>query len=206
MRYAIALLLIFFFLLSCHAFEQTAAAKAGIKHNPGVKKLIKASSLHAFTPIQVIGDKEFVARTNEALALLKTKAPADYALVSASIGKIQQHTFSGMAAFETPPTYKVGAATSSASLTWYASTIVHDACHAKLYHDYITTYKKAVPDDAWTGMAAEMTCLERQIKTLKQIGAPDSEITYAQSLRGTNWWDLNGDGTYDTEDEKLRDW
>ncbi|WP_276914535.1 hypothetical protein [Aneurinibacillus aneurinilyticus] len=158
------------------------------------------------TPIHISGDKTFTNHTNAALKLLKNKAPSDYTMVITYIGKIQQHTFSGMAAYETPPAYKVGAITANASVTWYASTIVHDAYHSKLYHDYLYTYKEAVPDEAWTGMEAEMKCLEAQIQSLIQIKAPKTEIDYARSLRGTNWWDLNGDGIYDAEDEKLRDW
>lgn len=203
MKHVIALLLICSFLLSYHAPVDIAIAGAKTPHYIAKKQ---PQVISTSPSIMITGDKTFTTRTKDALALLKTKAPADYALVIASIGKIQQHTFSGMAAYETPPIYKVGAATSAASLTWYASTIVHDAYHSKLYHDYLTTHKRAVPNDAWTGMTAEMKCLEIQIKTLKRIGAPDAEIAYAQTLRGANWWDLNGDGTYDIEDEKLRDW
>jgi hypothetical protein len=167
---------------------------------------INAAAAHTGKQIQISGDKAFVQRTKAALQLLKKKTPEKYAIVLKYVGKIQQHTYSGMAASENPPTYKVGSQTSNASLTWYASTIVHDAYHSKLYYDYLYTHKEAVPDEVWTGMDAEMHCLDIQIKTLEKIKAPTYEIKYARSLRGSNWWDLDGDGDYDAEDEKKRDW
>jgi hypothetical protein len=156
--------------------------------------------------IQITGDKNFITKTKAALKLLQEKAPDAYKITVTYIGRIQQHNFSGMAAYETPPTYKVGASTVNASLTWYASTIAHDAYHSKLYHDYVYTYKEAVPNEVWTGMDAEMKCLEIQIQALESMGASASEIEYARSLRGKNWWDLNGDGDYNEDDEKIRDW
>jgi hypothetical protein len=44
------------------------------------------------------------------------------------------------------------------------------------------------------------------IVELTRVNAPDNEIKYAKSLRGTNWWDLEGYGDYDADDEKVRDW
>ncbi len=189
------------FLLTYHASAEVAAVHAIKSNMPKATKATSASSI----PILISGDKKFINQTNAALNLLKSKAPSDYAMVITYIGKIQQHNFSGMAAYETPPTYKVGT-TANASVTWYASTIVHDAYHSKLYHDYLYTYKEAVPDEVWTGMDAEMKCLEAQIQTLIHMKAPKMEIDHAISLRGTNWWDLNEDGIYDAQDEKLRDW
>ena len=46
-----------------------------------------------------------------------------------------------------------------------------------------------VPRDIWSGEKAEMQCLEFQISFLEEIGAPEHEIEYAKSLRGTNCWD-----------------
>ncbi|BAU29480.1 hypothetical protein DFP93_12350 [Aneurinibacillus soli] len=156
--------------------------------------------------VAISGDKTFIAHTKAALALLKEKSPDDYALVVQYVGLIKQDAFSGMAAYEKIPTYKVGATTSSSTTTWYASTIVHDAYHSKLYNDYARTKKTAVPDDIWTGMKAEMQCLTRQTEALKKIKAPLSEQKYAQSLQNQNWWDSNGDGLYTEEDERMRSW
>ena len=156
--------------------------------------------------VKISGDKNFVSRTQAALSLLKQKSPDDYALVTRYIGLIKQDTFSGMAAYEKIPTYRVGAATSSSSTTWYASTIVHDAYHSKLYNDYARTKKSAVPDQVWTGTEAEMQCLQRQINTLEKIKAPLHEQEYAASLQNENWWDQNKDGLYTAEDERMRTW
>jgi len=92
-----------------------------------------------------------------------------------------------MSAYDKPPTFLVGDATSQASTTWYASSIVHDSYHSKLYNDYRETHQ-SVPGSVWTGDEAEMMCLEFQISFLEEIGAPTYEIDYAKSLRGANWW------------------
>ena len=106
------------------------------------------------------------------------------------IGIIQQGAISGMEAYDNPPTFVVGDDSSQASVTWYASDIVHDAYHSKLYNDYLNVYGTPVPVGIWTGENAEMACLNLQISFLEEVGAPDSEIAYAKSLIGTDWWDI----------------
>ncbi|WCN37198.1 hypothetical protein [Aneurinibacillus uraniidurans] len=187
----------------CLSFGFQSILHTPVEAAKSTKTLVQKKAVPTVT---ITGDKTFTARTQAALALLKEKSPDDYALVVQYIGLIKQDAFSGMAAYEKIPTYKVGAATSSSSTTWYASTIVHDAYHSKLYNDYARTKKTAVPDDVWTGMKAEMQCLARQTNTLKKINAPLSEQKYAQSLQNQNWWDNNKDGLYTEEDERMRSW
>jgi len=140
------------------------------------------------TTIIIEGDAEFVKNTENALSLIKEKSPEHNAIVEKYIGKIQLHTFSGMAAYDDPPTFLVGSSISNASVTYYASSIVHDANHSKLYNDYQSQYGY-VPDEIWTGYDPEQECLAVQIIFLEKINAPQSEIDYAKSLIGENWWD-----------------
>ena len=136
--------------------------------------------------IELVGDTDFVARTQNALGTIKKSAKA-YELITKYLGRIQQASSSSMLADVDPPTYAVGSHTYNSSVTWYASTIVHDSYHSKLFHDYLALNGN-VPGDIWTGETAEMMCLEIQIAFLEEIAAPRSEIEHAKSLRGSNWW------------------
>jgi len=134
------------------------------------------------------GDDNFEAKTLEALYLIQYKSSENYNMVIKYVGRIKQGQQSGMAAYENPPTYYVGKATYSSKRDWYASTIVHDAYHSKLYHDYIQSHGW-VPNDIWTGEKAEYACLEIQISFLEEIQADIQLITSAKSFRKSRWWE-----------------
>jgi hypothetical protein len=136
---------------------------------------------------EIKGDSLFYQKTSDALKLLEDFSHDAWQTVCNYVPRIKQFHRSGMNVYETPPVFEVGEATYMASTTWYASAIAHDAYHSKLYFDY-KRVNGLVPADIWTGEKAEMKCLEFQISTLIQIHAPQFEIDYARSLRGTNWW------------------
>ncbi|MCL2116303.1 MAG: InlB B-repeat-containing protein [Methanobrevibacter sp.] len=138
-------------------------------------------------PIEIVGDATFMVNTRKALDVIK-QSPKDYELVTSYIDRIKQSTSSGMAAYENPPTFYVGDSTSTYSTTWYATCIVHDAYHSKLYHDYLATHK-TVPYNVWGNYTAEMKCVEVQISFQSVIRAPQHEIDHSISMRGQNWWD-----------------
>jgi hypothetical protein len=66
------------------------------------------------------------------------------------------------------------------AVTWCAATIAHDSFHSKLYHDYLKAHGQ-VPDDVWTGIAAEQQCMKHQLAVMEHIGAAKSEIDYAKT-------------------------
>lgn len=138
--------------------------------------------------ILVKGDKTFVDHTLKSLKIMFDNSRENFEIVHKYVGKIEQGDKSGMAAYEEPPTFYVGNPTSNASTTWYASAIAHDSFHSKLYHDYEDIHG-TVPNEVWGGYEPEMRCLEYQIGVLERVGASQSEVEYAKSLRGTNWWD-----------------
>lgn len=127
-----------------------------------------------------------------ALKLLHDKAPGHYAVVVKYMGIIQcLASGSGMYAYEDPPRYVVGDATRNAGTIWYAGTIVHDAGHSKLYHDYLDANPdQAVPTDVWTGQNAEATCLAAQADALSQIGADQATIDYVNNIINTQYWNI----------------
>lgn len=113
-----------------------------------------------------------------------------------------------MAAYLNPPRYDVSDITAFYSVTWYASTIVHDATHSQLYNEYASENGTPVPDDVWTGRKAEVTCCNRQYEAMKAIGSPSYELDYLWSLITSNtaYEDVDGDGDYDWDDYFLRTW
>jgi len=142
----------------------------------------------AWTETTMNGDNEFIKNTQKAMELIGG-SEFGYELVTSYIAIIEQSTYSGMRAYDILPTYQVGKATYNASATWYASTIVHDAYHSKLYFDSLEEYG-FVDNDMWMGYIPEMMCLSVQIDFLKEIGAPRNEVDYAISLIDTNYWDV----------------
>ncbi len=155
--------------------------------------------------IDIVGSPEYKQQVTQALILLSKKSPEAYQIVKKYIGRIEQNERSAMLAYKNPPTYQMSNKTAFHSLTWCASTIAHDSYHSKLYHDYEDKHGKPVPYEIWAGFEAEKKSISHQIKTLKQIEAPLSEINYCISLDGTHA-DVNKDGKLDSKDYELRDW
>lgn len=140
-----------------------------------------------------------------ALSLLQASAPDAYEKVETFIGIIEQSDRSGMAAYEQPPRYAVGDATAFYSVTWYASTIAHDATHSQLYHQYLVENGAPVPDSVWTGVEVEQFCISYQLDVLKRIGGTTSEVDYLANQTGTHC-DVDNDGDCDLDDYYARDW
>lgn len=156
--------------------------------------------------IEIRGNAEFVTQTIAALTLLGQKAPDAFIKVQTYVGMIEQGQHSGMWAWENPPRYEVGDATAFFSISWYASTIAHDATHSELYAQYQAAHPgESVPDDAYGGVEIERFCIGYQLEVAKRIGAPQSEIDYLSTLDGTHC-DVDHDGDCDWDDYQNRNW
>ena len=71
--------------------------------------------------------------------------------------------------------------------------IAHESIHSQLYNDYLRSSTIAfvrVPDNVWTGEAAEKICCEHQMRVLKEIGAPLSEIAYYTWNPSNRYWEI----------------
>ncbi len=143
-----------------------------------------------FDSITVRGTPEFQKQVTNALLLLKVKAPASYCEITNYIGTIRQWKRSGMRAWTSPPVFDLANRTAFYSLTWCASSILHDSMHSELYHNYLTQNPGArrVPDTAWKGEAAEIRCSEHQAQVLRQIGAPSHEINWCTDTN--RYWEI----------------
>jgi hypothetical protein len=156
---------------------------------------VSGKSGEYYGAVQIIGSSDFVIQTRLALSLLETKAPEAYRKIQTYVGLIEQGQHSGMWVWEEPPRYEVGDATAFSSLTWYASTIAHDATHSELYHN----------GQEWEGIPAEQFCNTYQLEVLKQLAAPQDEIDYLASQTGDHC-DVDRDGDCDWTDYENRDW
>lgn len=156
--------------------------------------------------IKINGNSEFIAQTRAALTLLEEKAPDAFKKIQTYVGLIEQGEHSGMWAWEQPPRYEVGDVTAFFSVTWYASTIAHDATHSELYAQYQLAHPgEDVPENAYGGVEIERFCIGYQLETAKRIGAPQSELDYLSTLDGTHC-DVDHDGDCDWDDYKNRNW
>jgi hypothetical protein len=156
--------------------------------------------------IKIVGTTEFVTQTRAALALLEQKDPQAFAKIQTYIGIIEQGDHSGMWAWEDPPRYEVGDATAFFSVTWYASTIAHDATHSELYVQYQRKHPgQPVPQQAYSSVEVEIFCNTYQLKVLQHIGAPENEVDYMATLDGSHC-DIDKDGDCDVLDYQNRDW
>ena len=140
------------------------------------------------TPIIIIGDDEFIKNTKAALSHIEKDAPSFYELVTNYISIIRRGEASGMRAFDPLPTFQVGLKTSRTPLQWYASDIVHDAYHSKLYNDYVKTSGRPVPSDIWTGREAENACLSVQEDFLKAVHATKNKIEHVRRGRNRDYF------------------
>ena len=154
--------------------------------------------------VEIVGSDKFKRQVTKALALLKKKAPEDYKLVATYVGRIEQGKHSGMWAYKTPPTYELADRTAFHSVMWCASTIAHDAYHSKLYHDYEKKHA-SVPNEIWTGVDAEKKGIAYQLTVMKKIGSSKREIEHVLKQDGTHH-DVDGDGDFDWDDYRKRDW
>jgi len=86
-----------------------------------------------------VGDAQFVINTQNALDIVK-QSPTAYKILTQYIGIIKQSPSSGMAAYLNLQPFKLVTQHLPLHLQ-YASCIVHDAYHSKLYNDYLATHK-----------------------------------------------------------------
>ncbi|HWH79765.1 MAG TPA: hypothetical protein VNT76_20435, partial [Candidatus Binatus sp.] len=132
--------------------------------------------------IEVYGTQEFIARTQESLALLYPLP--EFAVIRDHVVVIRQARRSGMKAWLPKPTFMVGKPTWQHSALWYAGAIAHDAYHAKLYRDGERARISVRTDpDTWTGAAAERRCLEFQCRVLHRLDADQELLRYVETCR-----------------------
>ena len=147
--------------------------------------------------IEIAGSARYCNQVREALLLLKARDADAYTIVTTYVKRIEESEHSGMAAYSDPPTYEMSDATAYYSVTWCAATIAHDSYHSKLYHDYLKEHAGPVPDEIWTGRAAERQCMKHQLAVMEHVGATKPEIDWAKK---------QADGNYVKDNEDWKDY
>jgi|TARA_B100000315_G_C14379844_1_gene496934 hypothetical protein len=119
----------------------------------------KEYTVQDYDGVAIEGSEDFIQRTVQALERIQRGAPEEYNVIQENIGKIKLNEYSGMVAYDSPPTFLVGA-TAFGNNRWYSCAIAHDAYHSKLYHDYLKQNPReySVPNDVWTGRQVEIEC------------------------------------------------
>ncbi|MCL2527568.1 MAG: copper amine oxidase N-terminal domain-containing protein [Defluviitaleaceae bacterium] len=143
------------------------------------------SRMGQWNEITIIGDANFTLRTYDAINLIRTSAPELYTEILHYLGIIRQHSFSGMWYWLDPPEFRVGTASYTGSVIWYASIIIHDAIHSRQAYANPETF---LDQQSQLWFDAEMEALDYQIKFFVLIGAPQHYITHIESIRDNPWW------------------
>jgi hypothetical protein len=143
-----------------------------------------------FDTIELRGAMHFAQQVSNALALIKSRSPSGYCVVTGYVARIDQSAHTGMAADKRIPTFQLNDRTAYYSLTWCAGAIAHDSYHSKLYHDWITQHhSRSVPAAVWTGEAAEKQCLAHQKRVMEELGAPANEMRW--QARTNHYWEVD---------------
>ena len=135
-----------------------------------------------FKGLTIIGCPDFVRRTGDALDLLTNNEA--FEIVRPYLAVIRNHLWSGLHPFPTP-TFRVGRRTWTSPTIWYASTIVHDACHSMLFHQSRPLSLRWLPffrAAAWSGKDAEIQCLRLQLDALCELNADRSTVEYVEGI------------------------
>ena len=148
------------------------------------------TSAVAEVSIDIQGDTAFVDHTSATLELLRSGAPDWYAQVVDYIEVITS-VKEGSGMMVESRTFLAGEQTAYApgyeeadQRVWYASTMVHDACHSRLY----------ATGEAHTGRDAELECLMNQVEALKLLDGVGFLTEYVQGLidgvddPGNDYW------------------
>ena len=133
--------------------------------------LTKPARIISHEKIEIKGPEEFLEATVNALNLLRQRDLENYQMVQDYLGRIESvKKGSGVYMWESPPRFVVGEKSVEVPTRIYASSIVHDAYHSKLYNDALRNGSdKAIALGVSTGRGAELACVRIQSEALAKI-------------------------------------
>ena len=164
--------------------------------------------------IQIIGAGYYTARINDALNLLKKKAPTYYDRITKYVKYIKlapdekkcgMCTYPNTDTCSKQPTIYICQpyierlyATTDKYYNDYiydiASSFIHEATHLKLFQDYLWEHPGIdcydVPYDVYGNRQGETRCLLAEYDVLKQIGAPQKYLDWVyREVIDSEWWE-----------------
>lgn len=155
-----------------------------------------------FDHIQLQGSAGFIARTQAALACLRTATC--HAEVWRLLAVLRKGKRSGVHAHKDLPLIDVGENIWTAPTIWYASGIGHEGFHIKLYREAKMQNGGHEPGvHTWAGVEGEKKCLEFQLRVLQQLKAEDGDLEYVRELMKSPSY--QGD-PFSRRDYLRRDW
>ena len=169
-------------------------ALRGVDRSPTPDDPASAARNGGLAP-EIVGSERFQTRVRDALALLRSRDAAAYAIVAGYVGRIEQSARSGMRAYADPPTFFLTEKDAMYSTEWAAAVIAHDSYHSKLYFDYRASHTSDVPAQAWGGTQSEIKCMRHQLAVMRRIGSSQWEIDHAlldADGHHVNDWDYHG--------------
>lgn len=132
--------------------------------------------------IEVSGSEEFILCTRSAIGLLQHCR--SFNGVKEYLHEIREFRRSGVRILNGRVRCDFHSPTWKADIFWYASCIVHEASHARLYfHNRRRLFGISfTPRWAWTGKHAERVCMELQIMSLRELGDSGGHESYLLTL------------------------
>lgn len=148
------------------------------------------SRMGQWDEIQIIGDANFVRRSEVALQIIRSQTPDVYEWVVHYVGILRQYTTSGMWYDLDPPEFRISSDSYLSSTMWLAGIIVHDARHSMQAYRVPGTFNNP-HSQAWAN--AEYEANLYQIDFFNRIGAPARYIAHLEELnqgilQGEGWW------------------
>ena len=121
--------------------------------------------------VQLIGSAEFIQRTMIALEIARNTTL--FKEVMPYLAVIEQSHRTRVKVHSRTPTFKVGERTWKSQSVWYASGIIHEACHSVLYYsnNIKFIFINCTIFTAWVGVEAERKCCRMQLKALEEMNA-----------------------------------
>lgn len=133
----------------------------------------------------------FIKAVHKALELLRERAPQDFELARAHVGRVREverWRQVGISVMQEPPVAKLRRQEVMGSTSWLASVLVHEACHRFQYLRGVERHGKRFPPNyEYSGRIAELECLERQAEALERVKAPEREIRFVRAQDGRHY-------------------
>ncbi|MCL1884452.1 MAG: hypothetical protein FWF81_11985 [Defluviitaleaceae bacterium] len=162
-------------------------------------EIVETTEAPAWRRINIIGDDAFVRHTIRAMEAVERGPAWAYDYVVTYLDYVRQHSRPRRAGTGghinvRTRTFYVYSNTYSGNFMWYASSLVHEAIHARQFREYLDSYGNRPPrritfystfDEQFR---LEMEALEYQTRFLEEANAARHLINHARSRRGTVWW------------------
>lgn len=171
--------------------EETVPVQDVIVPAPVVPEPIQVAINH---PVLVNGDDTCRQQAQSAMDLLYYEAKSYYEFFTSYIGIIDcTPDQSGVYVTENPARFEAGWPTRSAGQHWFASVLVHEACHVWQYQRYGAM---PVPVEEYYGRDAETECTQVQKEAAVTFGADQDLIDYMDEVLEFAWWDVDYEERY----------